>query len=383
MVQAGILGVSILVICISIAFLTRRIITAPLRRVVLLSERAGSGDLTVNRNDFAYSGKDEIGLMADALSAMISNQAKTVRGIIGTVSEVSSAAENLSALSEETEASLEEMQKSLGQVGEMTESVAAAEEANAGVAEVAEGARSVSRSATTGEEAGSQAESIVKGTVGQFESVVANVTRVEKQGEANMQAVSSLALSVQEITGFVVTISHIADQVNLLALNAAIEAARAGEDGRGFAVVADEVRKLAEESNEAAKAIRVLINGLEEKAAASVQSIEFSDKILKETSALSQHSMDELRKGMGAVQRVISVISDLAAVSEEQSTSSSEMTHAVDQIARTTSAIAGMVDTIRASSAETVEARTGIAEEATKLANRASVLLSMITEFRV
>jgi methyl-accepting chemotaxis protein len=384
MVQAGILGVSILMICISIALLTRRFITAPLRRVVLLSERAGSGDLTVNRNDFAYSGKDEIGLMADALSSMISNQAKTVRGIVGTVSEVSSAAENLSALSEETEASLEEMQKFLAQVGEMTESgAAAAEEANAGVAEVAEGAQSVSRSATTGAEAGSQADSIVKGTVDQFESVIANVARVEKQGEANMQAVSSLASSVQEITGFVVTISRIADQTNLLALNAAIEAARAGEAGRGFAVVADEVRKLAEESNEAAKAIRVLINGLEEKAGTSVQSIESSDKILKETSALSQRSMEELRKGMGAVQRVISVISDLAAVSEEQSASSSEMTRAVDQIARTTSSIAGTVDTIRASSAETVQASMQIAEQATKLADRASVLQSMIAEFRV
>lgn len=64
-----------------------------------------------------------------------------------------------------------------------------------------------------------------------------------------------LSTRAQDIIAIVSTVEQISDQTNLLALNAAIEAARAGESGRGFAVVAEEIRKLAEDSKDAVKTI--------------------------------------------------------------------------------------------------------------------------------
>jgi methyl-accepting chemotaxis protein len=70
----------------------------------------------------------------------------------------------------------------------------------------------------------------------------------------------------------------------MLALNAAIEAARAGEYGRGFSVVADEVKKLAEETDESASNISLILNRISsdtELALKEIQAAVLSPRIRK------------------------------------------------------------------------------------------------------
>ena len=66
---------------------------------------------------------------------------------------------------------------------------------------------------------------------------------------------SELGNSSTRISESVAAIVAIASQTRLLALNATIEAARAGDAGRGFAVVAAEVQALAQQSATASEAI--------------------------------------------------------------------------------------------------------------------------------
>lgn len=76
-------------------------------------------------------------------------------------------------------------------------------------------------------------------------------------GEFNDVKESSIELQekAKMVTQIVSTVEAISNQTNLLALNAAIEASRAGEAGKGFAVVAQEIRHLAEQTNNAVQDI--------------------------------------------------------------------------------------------------------------------------------
>ncbi len=80
-----------------------------------------------------------------------------------------------------------------------------------------------------------------------------------------VEGIDAAGRAVNEISEAANVITEIASQTNLLSLNASIEAARAGEAGRGFAVVAQEIQKLAEQSNQSASEIQVIISNIIEK----------------------------------------------------------------------------------------------------------------------
>lgn len=110
---------------------------------------------------------------------------------------------------------------------------------------VSQSADEISNSSASGRQAIEHATRVINEIAATTQT---NAVMVERLSEKSYQVRDILAM-----------IENITNQTNLLALNAAIEAARAGEQGKGFAVVANEVRKLAEQSQESAKQISMIV----------------------------------------------------------------------------------------------------------------------------
>jgi methyl-accepting chemotaxis protein len=159
-----------------------------------------------------------------------------------------------------------------------------------------------------------------------------------------------LESKAKDITNIVSIVSSISEQTNLLALNASIEAARAGEAGRGFSVVAEEVRKLAEQSKHAVEEIntnlaqfvediKVLVGKIETQYDVlenetgnlqKVRDISYETTVSVEAVAASTiKTIDELNRETDSIATIYDTIESLAAIAEENSASSEEVSASV------------------------------------------------------
>jgi methyl-accepting chemotaxis protein len=144
--------------------------------------------------------------------------------------------------------------------------------------------------------------------------------------------VKELGNSSDQIGEIVQVIEDIADQTNLLALNAAIEAARAGEQGRGFAVVADEVRKLAEITTKETKEIGEMIRKIQADTGGAVESMELGVEEVEKGKHLADRAGDSLDIIIKGSIEVVDLVTQVAAASEQQSSTVTEISRSIDGI---------------------------------------------------
>jgi methyl-accepting chemotaxis protein len=316
-----------------------RLITRPLARCVKVLISIRDGDLTARTG---LTGKDEVGVLAQALDTSTTAVAAMVRQVAENAHHVAAASEELSAVSvqmsqaaEETSAQAGTVSDSAGQVSRNVETVAA------GADEMGVAIREIATSATLAASVSAQAAQSAERTNG----IVANLGR-----------------SSTEITSVVQTITAIAEQTNLLALNATIEAARAGELGKGFAVVASEVKDLAQETARA------------------------TDDITRRIGAI-QTDTEQAVTAIGEIAEVTVRINDyaatIAAAVEEQTATTSEMARSVAEASASAGDIAGNIVGVAQSAGATATGATETQTTAQELARMAEDLRQTVSAYRV
>ncbi len=325
----------------------------------LISESGGvleimaTGDLTP-RIKTHYEGKfaemrDNINYLGASLSDLITQLQDTAHTTASASAEISSTADSLAAATQEQSAQTDEVATAITQMSQT----------------ISNNAHSAINTSEVAKRSGEMANEGAK-IVGLTVTKMREIAEVVKQSSDNIMQLGDSSKKIGEIIN---VIDDIADQTNLLALNAAIEAARAGEQGRGFAVVADEVRKLAESTAEATKQIVEMIKGIQGDTDKAVLAMQKGTEEVQSGIVLADKAGSSLQDILLGTQKLLSMIDQIAAASEEQSATSEQISQNISSISKVT-----------AESAHNVE---DVALTAGELARLTDTLSELIRSFKV
>lgn len=320
--------------------------------IAMIAGRISEGDLTVK---IEGEGKEITGILA-AMDVMS-------RKLKGIVASLKSAADNVATGSGQLSSNSGEITRTMDEQSSRANQIAAAaEEMSQTVIDIAKNASNIASSATDTVVIARKGAEVVDKSVNESKAIADTVN----SSSAVIQTLGEKSKQIGEIIG---VINDIADQTNLLALNAAIEAARAGEQGRGFAVVADEVRKLAERTGKATSEIRGMISSIQTEVDSAVISMESTNKKVQAGLQYSLEAGEQLKKIVGSVDGLQSMVQQIASATEEMS-STSEM-------------ISGDIQGVASAANQISSGSNQISQSSSSLANLAGQLKGIVDQFKV
>lgn len=361
-IRERIIKVTILTVVIGLLGILYAVFTSvPVARSIRKTEEAimelESGNLIAHMDEKVMRRNDELGAMARSVNNLKNRLFEIIGGIKKSSEILYSSGESLSEMATQSSTTTSEMNKVIEDISQGAISQAEEiETASQNIGTMGEVIEEIVTSVDTLGTASAKMKSA---------SDESNVI-IQQLSESNDRTTSAFARiskqiyetndSMQMIEEAIELITSIAGQTNLLALNASIEAARAGEHGKGFAVVATEIQQLADQSNSSAEKIKNIIRDVMNESNATVHVMEEVEKIIEEQQeklnetktkfAAVTQGVDASREEAEVIQnhtevcdesrvKVIDVIQNLSAISQENAASTQETTASMSELNET------------------------------------------------
>ncbi|BCJ97367.1 methyl-accepting chemotaxis protein [Anaerocolumna chitinilytica] len=185
-----------------------------------------------------------------------------------------------------------------------------------------------------------------------------------------------------EIGDIAQIIKNIAANTNLLSLNASIESARAGEQGKGFAVVASEIRGLAEQSQQAADNIALLIQKVVGDTMEAVKSMDYNAKLVENGLELVIKANQSSNDVTASIEKMNEMAVGIADLSETVAGSGDRIHRAVEGINKHTVESMDRLEGILKASEEQMVSMREVAAGVEVIDMTSEELLSVVTKSR-
>jgi methyl-accepting chemotaxis protein len=362
-------------------FIERRI-TDPAQKLAVVAEAVAAGDLS--KKVSAIGGDDEIGRLARAVAAMISELRRLASALNQSAGETASMTTEITGSSEEMAASAGQIAHTASDLSQQANLMAETIQGLAGSSEqLVTIASELDGGAHEGVKRNEQLRALALENRARLDESSRSLTALSGDVEASAAAIEQLAQASEEVRSFVTLVQKLARQSKLLALNAAMEAARAGEHGHGFAVVAEEVRRLAAMSSDAAERTENVVSGVLRGIAQSRTS---SERTVDTVRAV-RGATEEGSRSFGHIEKAVADADGWTSSIQHASTTASGLAHdmrtKLDSLAAGTDSFAAAMEEVAASSQEQSASTEEIAAAASTLAGAAERLRRLVANLRL
>lgn len=328
----------------------------PVMTGVNLLSRISKGDLTEEISSTLSNREDEMGHLARALEKMIENLTRQITDIAEVSSNLGSFSGEIAASVSQVTSSAQETASSVLETTATVEEVKQTADATSKKArEVAENAREGLQLAHTGETTTESMTQGMEGISGQMTAIADTIMKLSEQS--------------QMIGEIIQTVDDISEQSNLLAVNAAVEAAKAGEHGRGFAVVAQEIKNLAQQSKQATKQVRRILQEIQGATGSAVMATEQGSRAVEE-------GVEEANKTRKSIKALNTRFSEAVQSAAQIAAANKEHLLGMDQVAQA-------MDTIKEASNQNVESMKELESAALTLKEMGHRLTQLMKQYKV